>query len=206
MDLRYLCTMKTRKNNRTLTMQYLYFLLPIAYCLLPVLFFGQSARTSMDQKDTTDNIIIYGDSFLFSIHEPVGWQGDVNSAKNYNANIIFYKNKEDFQNGGALIHVLNYKKTDEEVNKDLEQDISVNKEKNHNLKQKNLEASHKNYDCFTKLIYVDKVFYNYIAYINPGSNFHNAFSVAMNIPKRTASKEELAAFKEIISSLVVFKR
>lgn len=167
---------------------------------------GQNARNSMEKKDTTDNIIIYGDSFLFSIHEPIGWQGDVNSAKAYGANIIFYKKGDVVQNGGTFIQVFNYKKTDEEVNKDLEQDINVSKEKNHDLKQQNIEVKHKNYACFTKLIYVDKTFYQYMAYINPGSNFHNAFSVGMNISKRPATKEELTAFKAIVSSLVVFKR
>jgi len=174
--------------------------------LSSILIFGQSTRTSMEKKDSTDNIIIYGDSFLFSIHKPAGWNGNVDNAKNYNANIVFYKNKEDIKTGGTLIQILTYKKTDEEVNKDLEQDISLNKEKNHDLKQQNVEVNHKDYACFSKLIYVDKVFYQYIAYINPGNKFKNAFSVTMNISKRSATKEELAAYKEIISTLVVFKR
>ena len=164
----------------------------------------------MEKKDSTNNIIIYGDSFLFSIHEPMGWHGDVGNAKHYNANIIFYpdsyQGKEELNKDATIIQILTYKKTDEEVNKDLEQDISVSKEKNHDLKQQNVEVIHKNYTCFSKLIYVDNVFYQYITYINAGKKFHNAFSVAMNIPKRPATKEELDAYKEIISTLVVFKR
>lgn len=159
-------------------------------------------------KDTTDNIIIYGDSFIFSIHEPVGWNGNVENAKNYNANIIFYKSKEDLKkSGGTLIQIITYKKIDEEVNKDLELDISTIKEKNHDLIQQNLEVSNKNnFPCFSKLVYVENIFYQYIAYINPGNKFHNSFSVSMNIPKRPATTEELSAFREIISTLVVFKR
>ena len=158
------------------------------------------------KKDSTDNIIIYGDSFLFSIHEPIGWKGDIYNAKNFNANIIFYKKKEDVKKGGTIIQVLTYKKTDEEVNKDLEYDINTVKEKNHDLQQKNIDAVNKSYPCFSKLIFVDTIFYKYIAYINPGNKFHNSFSVTMNVSKRLATKEELAAFKEIISTLVVFKR
>ncbi|MBI4931524.1 MAG: hypothetical protein HY841_12215 [Bacteroidetes bacterium] len=167
---------------------------------------GQSASTSLVQKDTADNIIIYGDSFLFSIHEPMGWNGNVDNAKNYNANIIFYKNKEDLKKGGTIIQVLTYKKTDEEVNKDMELDINTIKEKNHDLKQQNIDASNKRFSCFAKLVYVENTFYQYIAYINPGIQFHNAFSVSMNIPKRIATKEEFSAFLDIISTLVVFKR
>ena len=161
----------------------------------------------MEKIDTTDNIIIYGDSFLFSIHEPIGWHGDANSAKNYNANIIFYTSKDDFQKGGTFIQILTYKKQDEEVNKDLEYEIASIKEKNHDLKQKDIDSdNNKLYPIYSKLIYVDKVFYQYTAYINPGNIFHNAFCVTMNIPKRPATKQELSAFKEIIASLVVFKR
>ena len=163
-------------------------------------------EASAQQKDTADNIIIYGDSFLFSIHEPAGWNGDVDNAKNYNSNIIFYKNKEELKKGGALIQILTYKKQDEEVLKDLEYEITTIKEKNHDLKQQNIDVSSKTNACFAKLVSVDNVFYKYIAYINPGDKFHNAFSVIMTIQKRSASKEELIAFREIISTLVVFKR
>ena len=158
-------------------------------------------------KDTADNIIIYGDSFLFSIHEPLGWLGDVDNAKNYNANIIFYKSKDDFKKGGIHIQILTYKKQDEEVNKDLESDISSINEKNHDLKQKEIDIeNNKLYLCYSKLAYVENVFYQYIAYVNPGNKFHNAFSISMSIPKRPGTKEELSAFKEIISTLAVFKR
>ena len=175
----------------------------IFFCFLLIV---NSACLFAQKKDTADNIIIYGDSFLFSIHEPNGWHGDVDNAKNHNANIIFYKTKEDFKKGGTAIHVLTYKKADEEVNKDLEYEISTIKEKNHDLKQQNIDVYSKSNSCFSKLVYVENTFYQYIAYINPGAQFHNAFSVSMNISKRPASKEELAAFKEIISTLVVFKR
>ena len=159
------------------------------------------------KKDSADNIIIYGDSFLFSIHEPIGWKGDVDNAKNHNANIIFYKSTENIKKGGIFVQVLTYKKQDEEVSKDLEYEINTIKEKNHDLKQQSIDANNKNqYACFSKLVYVEKIFYQYTAYINPGNKFHNAFSISMKIEKRAANKEELAGFKEIISTLVIFKR
>src|ERR1051326_37756 len=108
------------------------------------------------KKDTADNIIIYGDSFLFSIHEPTGWNGDAESAKNFNANIIFYKSKADFQKGGTFIQILTYKKQDEQVEKDLDYEVSTIKEKNHDLKQKDIDADNdKLYPDYSKLIYVE---------------------------------------------------
>ncbi|MBI3500442.1 MAG: hypothetical protein HY063_01505 [Bacteroidetes bacterium] len=179
-----------------------------ALCLIPLYLipYTSSAQRLNGTKDAADNIIIYGDSFLFSIHEPKGWTGDVDNAKNYNSNIIFYQSKEGLKKN-TLIQVLTYKKQDEEVNKDLESDVSNFKEKNHDLKEQTNEVSNKKmYPAFSKLVYVENVFYQYIAYVNPGKEFHNAFSVSMNIAKRTATKEEISAFKEIVSSLVVFKR
>lgn len=190
MVLVYLCVMNLNKK----------IILILLLLINTVLLFGQ-------KKDSADNIIIYGDSFLFSIHEPLGWKGDVENAKSHNANIIFYKQTENVKKGGTFVQVLTYKKQDEEVNKDLEYETNNMKEKNHDLKIQIVEANNKNqYACFAKLIYVENLFYLYTAYINPGNKFHNAFAISMKVEKHPATKEEIAGFKEIISTLIIFKR
>lgn len=179
------------------------FLKKIFLVFLPFIYNAGIAQ----QKDSSENIIIYGDSFLFSIHEPKGWHGDVDNAKNLNANILFYRTKEDLKTKNSLIQVLTYKKQDEQVDKDLEYELASIKEKNPKVKEQNLDASSaKLYDCFAKLAYAENELYQYIAYINPGTQFRNAFSVIMTIQKRAATKEELAAFREVVSTLVVFRR
>ncbi|WP_196888252.1 hypothetical protein [Aureivirga sp. CE67] len=71
-----------------------------------------------------DNLIVYGETFSFKVKEPNNWKGDINNAVKYHSNIVFYKNKKELKNGGAIIQVLDFTKQDEKTNKDLEYDIS----------------------------------------------------------------------------------
>lgn len=106
-----------------------------------------------------------------------------------------------------MIQMLTYKKQDEQVDKDFEYEIFTVKEKHPKAKEQKLEVKNmKEYSCFAKIAYVENEFYHYIAYINPGSQFRNAFSLTMNVLKRPAMADELAAFKEIVYTLAVFKR
>ena len=162
---------------------------------------------SYGQMDSTkmDNLIVYGENFSFSIKEPNNWIGDINNASTYYSNIIFYKNKKELENGGALVQVLLFTKQDEKTSKDLEYDISKYKKDYKNLKQKDFSVIHKEYKCYSKLVFVKDEFYQYIAYINPGKKYKNGISVSMNISKREGDKQELNAYLTIIESLWMIK-
>jgi len=172
--------------------------------LLAVVFsapraFGQSAD-SMKMS----SLMVYGDSFTFGVKEPDGWTGDIDNAKDYYANIIFYKSKEDVNNGGALVQIQIFKKSDEKTEKDLEYDIKSYENKYKDLKKDKLSVSHKEYKCYSKLVYVADKFYQYTVYVNPGPKYKNGLSVAMNISKRAATDDELKAFQTIIGSLAMY--
>ena len=152
-----------------------------------------------------DNLMIYGEGFMFSLKEPSGWTVDVDNAAKYNANVIFYANKNDMDKGGALVQAQAFSKNDENTIEDLKYDIASYKRDYPTLKEQNLEAKHKNYKTFSKLIYVDNKFFQYITYINPGTKYHNGISVAMNISKRQATDKELLAYRQIINSLIMIK-
>ena len=161
---------------------------------------GQESDTSK-----MSNLVVYGDGFTFSVKEPVGWTGDIDIAKNYNSNIVFYRSKDDIKKGGALIQVYRFSKQDEKTEKDLEYDIKSYKDEYKNLKQQDFLVSHKDYKCYSKLVYVENDFHQYVVYVNPGPKFRTGISVAMNISKRLATEEELKAFRQLISSLVMLK-
>lgn len=173
-----------------------------------ILILGLIYRNSLGQSaDTTkiSSLIVYGDSFVFGVKKPTSWKGDIEIAKDFSSNIIFYKNKSDLKNGGALIQISIFSKQDEETEEDLKYDISRYTDKYTDLKEQNLLISHGKYKCFSKMVYVEKNFYQYIVYINPGEKFKNGLSVAMNISKRAATEEELQTFRDIIFSLVILK-
>ena len=162
--------------------------------------FGQTKDTSKMEV-----LMVYGDSFIFSIKEPNGWIGDTKMAKKYYSKIVFYTSISDFNNGGALIQVLNFYKQDEQTENDLIYDINSYKKDYKNLLEQELMVEHKDYKCFSKLIYVTNSFYQYIVYVNPGQKYKSGITVSMNISKRPAREDELKAFREIVSSLIMIK-
>ncbi len=155
------------------------------------------------QPPKMDNIVVYGEGFEFAVKEPVGWIGDMDNAEQFQANLIFYKSKEDLANGGAIVQLTIFKKQDEKTEDDLAYDIEGYQKEYKDLKQQDISISHKEYKCYSKLVYAEGKFYQYLVYINCGVKFKKGISVAMNISKRQASEEELKTFRDIIASLVM---
>ncbi|MDB5281412.1 MAG: hypothetical protein JWO06_487 [Bacteroidota bacterium] len=175
----------------------------LAFLLVAFATFKGIAQTSDSVK--MGSLMVYGDGFAFGVKEPDGWTGDIDLAKEYFANIVFYKSKADIKNGGALIQVYHFNKEDEDTEKDLAYDIKQYKDKYKNLKQEKFLVSHISYKCFAKLVFVEEEFYQYLVYVNPGPKYKGGASFAMNISKRPATEEELKAFKQIISSFIMMK-
>lgn len=146
------------------------------------------------------SLIVYGDGFSFSVHEPEGWVGDIDKAAAYHANIIFYPEGGDPEKV-ALVQVALFHKQDEKTADDLAYDVKSYAQQYPDLQKEDFRADHKDYRVFSKLAFVKKEFYQYIAYVNAGEKFSEGFSVGMNIAKRPASDEEMKAYRDIIASL-----
>jgi hypothetical protein len=97
-------------------------------------------------------------------------------------------------------------KSDEYVEKDLEWDMEQYRKRYPNIQFKDIPVSHPEYKIHSKLFYVKGVFHEYVTYINPGEGNPHTISAAMNVPREEASKEELAAYQEIIETLILFNR
>ena len=171
--------------------------------LLFLILLPAICRIAIAEETKKDHIIVYGKNFSFRVMENKIFKGDTENASRFGANIIFYKSQDDIDNGGALIQILLFKKQDENTIDDLKYDISKYKKKYKNLKLKDFFVKHNKYECFSKLVFVEKKFYQYIVYINPGKKYRSAFSAAMNISKVPATEKELKAFEEIIRSLLM---
>lgn len=146
---------------------------------------------------------VRGANCLYSLREPAGWTGDTQLAGDYYANIIFYKNRDEIRHGGAIIQVYSFDKKDENTEKDLAFDVKSYKDKYRKLKSRDVTVSHKDYKCYAKLVYVDNDFYQYIVYLNPGPSYKTGISVAMNVGRREANEEEMRAFRQLVSSLLM---
>jgi len=70
---------------------------------------------------------------------------------------------------------------------------------------KDITATNPSYLCLAKVFYIRGEFYEYVAYVNPGSQKPVLFSVSMNTQKSEASAKELEAFKSTIYTLTLLK-
>lgn len=155
------------------------------------------------EKALLDSLMVYGEGFAFGVKEPQGWVGDIQNSSRFHANIIFYKKSETAENAKALIRILVAKKADENTKADLEYDMEGYKSKYRNIKFKDINVNHPTYKTFPKLFFVPDTFFEYVVYINPGKEFTQLFSVSMNKQKKEATKEELEAFRNITSSILM---
>ena len=73
------------------------------------------------------------------------------------------------------------------------------------LKEKEFIINHSVYKTYSKEVYVENSFYQYIIYINPGPEHKFGVSAALNINNNEVDKSDLKKFKEIVKSIVVKK-
>lgn len=148
-----------------------------------------------------DSLIVYGDDFAFSVHEPTGWIGDTDNAASVGANIVFYKSSETFDSADALIRVAIYDKKDENTATELAHDMDNCRSDYPKVEFRDLDIPHADYRTFSKLFFVPGEFYEYVVYLNPGPSVPWLFSSAMNKPKTEATAEELEAFRDVTASV-----
>ena len=170
----------------------------LALFILPLyLLAGETSRT----EKKLDALLVYGKGFVFSVNEPSGWVGDIEGAKKYSANIIFYPAGKIHDPTQAVIRVLVIDKVDENTQEDLTHDMNGYKARYSGVKFKDISVSHPTYRIFPKLFTVPGQFYEYVAYVNPVPGKKQMFSVSMNKQKSEATTRELSAYQEIIASL-----
>lgn len=153
-----------------------------------------------------DALLVYGEGFLFSVKEHRGWVSDTESAARIGANISFHPAGQKRDKDATIIRVLIAKKVDENTADDLAHDMAGYKRNFPKIKFEDVKLTHPSYRVFPKLFTVPGKFQEYVAYVNPGPKHKLMFSASMNKQKTPASKEELGAYQEIISSLVLLPK
>jgi len=158
---------------------------------------------SWSEEPKLDRLVVYGDGFSFGVKEPSGWKGDTTKASEIGANIVFYRDGETYKNAVALIRVRVGKKVDEDTAADLAYDVNDYKKRSPGVRFGDIAASHPKYVVYPKLFFVPGKFYEYVAYLNPGPGIPKLFSVAMYKNTAEATPEELAAYREVLASVVL---
>ena len=152
-----------------------------------------------------DQLLVHGDGFLFSVKEPVGWNGDTENAEKFNANVVLHEMGKPENSYSGLIRVLLSEKTDENIAEDMAEDMREYRERFPKVQFGNLAITRPDYKVLARVFYQPGESYEYVAYVNPGPKSKFLFSISMNTGKTEASEKELAAFKSALQSLTLFK-
>lgn len=170
-------------------------------CLLPVVLLVATAGVAQTSKKAA--LIVYGETFSFGVKEPAGWHGDTDAASKFGVNIVFFPADKQSRAADVTIRVRVNKKVDEDTAADLAADMDGYRKEFPSVQFADAPIGHPSYATYSKLFFVPKRFYEYVAYLNPGKDTWFTLSVAMSVKGRPASEDELAALKEVATSLSV---
>ena len=177
--------------------------LTIRRCLLFASVLGAFLFLLRCPQARAAGLIVYGANWAFTVDEPHGWTGDIQGAKLYNANIIFYRQGESASDAAAAIRIVVATKADEDTARDLAYDMNEYHKRYPAVQFHDIAIPAGRYREFPKLFCVPGEFYEYLTYLNPGPSSALLLSVAMNTGKRPAGNAELYAYRSVIGSLTV---
>lgn len=176
----------------------------IAAAVLMVAFFATALVRPSSVLARLDGLIVYGNGFMFTVKEPENWTGNTQSASQWGANIIFYKQGDSPSNPGTvLIRIGVFDKMDEDTSKDLEADMNTYRSKYPGVEFKDIDGIKTKYKAWPKLFHAPRTFYEYVTYLNPGPSRHQLVSISMNKPGTAATADELHAYRAIIQSFAL---
>jgi hypothetical protein len=138
-----------------------------------------------------DQLLVYGDNFLFSVKEPAGWKGDIASAETFQSNIVLHEATQPTESLTGLIRVRLNDKIDENISADIEDDLRTYKAQYPKIRFKDIAMRNPAYPGLTRVFYVPGQFYEYVTYMNPGRGKPFIFSVSMNSQKSEATAKQL---------------
>jgi hypothetical protein len=142
--------------------------------------------------------------YVLTVHRPAGWQEDAEGATKYRGKFLFRPQAEAGKaDSGAVLLVSTYHKVDENVSLRLQSDTDSFRKQFPNLEQGTVDVKHPKYATYARVFSQPDGFYQYVAYLNPGGSQPYAVYVALGREKGAATPAELAAYKQLVESLVI---
>ncbi len=160
------------------------------------------AKKPQAKAEDMQGLIIHGPGFAFLANEPDDWNVDTGrTAREYGANAIFFPRALASRSRHVTIRVRLNRKTTEDPTEQLRVDMGEYKSKYPSTRFADFGAAHPGYKLAAKLFYTEKEFYDYVVYLNPGSQSGFVFTVSLAKEQEPATKDELNAFAHVLQSL-----
>ncbi|HEY2296073.1 MAG TPA: hypothetical protein VGM86_35690 [Thermoanaerobaculia bacterium] len=166
---------------------------------VPGTSFGAENPPAAKTEAKTGVVSVKGKDYSFTVRTPEGWQADTETAKQYHGDVLFTQKGD--AGGGAKVLLIVQHKFDENTALLIQGDINNIRKQFPNLELADLDVKHPKYPTFTKTLSQPGQFFQYEAYMNPGSMYPNALYAGMSKAKDPATPAELAAYQEIVQSL-----
>ncbi|HEY3568533.1 MAG TPA: hypothetical protein VGP73_11430 [Thermoanaerobaculia bacterium] len=160
-----------------------------------------AAKAEAKPEAKSDVVTAKGKDYSLTVRTPEGWQADTATAKQYHGEALFTQ-KGDSGAGAKILLVVQHK-FDENTGLLVDGDVANIRKQFPSLQLADLDVKHPTYPTFTKTLSQPGQFFQYEAYMNPGSLYPNVLYVGMSKAKDPATPAELAAYKEIVQSLKV---
>ncbi|HEY4590312.1 MAG TPA: hypothetical protein VII86_13880 [Thermoanaerobaculia bacterium] len=144
-------------------------------------------------------VTVKGKDYSLTVRTPEGWQADTEAAKQYHGEVLFTQKAD--AGGGAKALLIVQHKFDENTALLIQGDVNNIRKQFPELQLADLDVKHPRYPTFTKTLSQPGQFFQYEAFLNPGSLYPNVVYVGMSKAKDPATPAELAAYKEIVQSL-----
>jgi len=142
--------------------------------------------------------------YVLTVHRPVGWQEDAEGATKYRGKFLFRPQPEAGKaDSGTVLLVSTYHKFDENVALRLQSDADSFRKQFPNLVEGTVDVKHPRYATYARVFSQPDGFYQYVTYLNPGGSQPYAVYVALGREKGAATPAELAAYKQLVESLVI---
>ena len=139
---------------------------------------------------------------MFSVKEPAGWTTNTEMAHDFGANVVFYPKGSDLRSPTTpLIRVTVGTKYDEDTEQDLKHDMDGYRARFPKVEFRENPVSHLEYRTFARLFCVPGQFYEYVAYLNPGTRSTALYSVSLWKPDQEATEQEFAAYGQVVANV-----
>jgi len=143
-------------------------------------------------------VTVTGKDYILTVRTPEGWEADTETAQKYRGNVLFTRKAEA---GGAKVMLSVERKFDDNTALLIQGEVNNIRKQFPNLELADLDVKHPRYATFTKTLSQPGQFFQYEAFMNPGSLHPNVVYVGMSTAKNPATPAELAAYKEIVESV-----
>jgi hypothetical protein len=154
-------------------------------------------------QEKLNSLIVMFTGGTFGVREPSGWTGDTTNAGEVSANVIFFPKSEGWPKTRAFIYVQVSDQKGEDLPADLASDKANYKKRYPKIVFKDISVAHSKYSTIASGFFLPGEFTEYVVYISPGKTKRVKFAAILNVTGREATDQELAALREVVSSLVL---